>query len=409
MSNELITVLDLGSTKAACIAAVDDGSGFHIVAVASVECKGVRRGVVADLEHTSNSIDMAVRKVQQAVGQDIPSLVVGIGGAHIEGINAMGFVPIYPQSRTITRDDILQVMNHSRQVVVPADREQIQALPREFRVDGQRGVARPIGMSGSKLEVTTYLVTGQTTHIQNLEKAIAMAGKRVEMMVLQPLASAFGVLTAQDLELGSVIVDIGGGTTDIAVFSGGSIVHTASLPIGGQLVTSDLSKLLKASPDEAERLKIQVGTALASLVGENDTVDVLQLGQTHTRPMQRRVLCEIIESRMRELAVMVRQQIEKSGMFGMLPAGVVLTGGGSQLPGTERLFEGVLQHIKVRLGAPQLGGELASAIDKPEMATGVGLARFALECGDDELATATASGNWKERIRTFWSLLSGRT
>jgi cell division protein FtsA len=407
MKDDLITVLDLGSTKAACIAAQKDGDGFRVVAVSNVECKGVRRGVVADLEHTANSIDMAVRKVQQAVGQDISSLVVGVGGTHIEGVNTQGIVPIYPKSREISRDDVLQVMNHSRQVVVPADREQIQALPREFRVDGQRGVARPVGMNGSRLEVTTYLVTGQTTHIQNLEKAVAMAGKRVDMMVLQSLASGLGVLSAEEIELGVAVVDIGGGTTDIAVFSNGSVVHTACLPIGGQLVTSDLSKLLKTSPDEAERLKIANAIALAGLVGKEESVDVLQLGQTHSRPMQRRVLCEIVESRMKELAIMVRQQIEKSGMFGMLPAGVVLTGGACQIPGTEKLFEAVLQHLRVRIGAPHMGGELGSAIDRPEMSTGVGLARFALQFADDELATVSANGNWKDKIRTFWSLFSG--
>ncbi|HEY3781405.1 MAG TPA: cell division protein FtsA [Fimbriimonadaceae bacterium] len=408
MSNPLIAVLDLGSTKAACIAAEQNDDGFNIVAVSSVECKGVRRGVVADLEHTANAIDMAVRKIQQTVGQDIPSLVVSIGGAHIEGINTQGFVPIFPKGREITRDDVLQVMNHSRQVVVPADREQIQALPREFKIDGQGGVARPIGMSGSKLEVTTYLVTGQTSHIQNIEKAVAMAGKRVEMMVLQCLASSLGVLTPQEIELGCVVVDIGGGTTDVAVFSGGSIVHTACLPIGGQLVTSDLSKLLKTSPDEAERLKVESACALPTLVKDSETCEVLQLGQTHSRPMQRRVLCEIVESRMKELAVMVRQQIEKSGMYGVLPAGVVLTGGGSQMDGTEKLFESVLQHLRVRSGAPKLGGELASEIDRPEMSTGIGLVKFALECSEDEFATAAGASNWKERIRTFWSLLSGK-
>jgi len=235
-----------------------------------------------------------------------------------------------------------------------------------------------------------------------------MAGKRVELMVLQPLASGLGVLTAEDLDMGCAVVDIGGGTTDVAVFSGGGLIHTACLPLGGQLVTSDLSKLLKTSPEEAERLKLHDGAAIAKMIDENETVEVLQLGQTHSRPMQRRVLCEIIESRMREIATMVRQQIEKSGMYGMLPGGVVLTGGGSQLYGTDKLFEKVLQHMRVRLGAPQMGGELSSALDRPEMATAIGLARFALECSDDELGIAGGAGNWKEKIRTFWSLLSGK-
>ena len=406
MRKDLITCVDLGSTKVACICAAEDSAGFHVVALSVVDCKGLRRGVVADLEHTANSIDMAVRKVQQAVGQDIPSLVVSVGGSHIEGINTQGYVPVFPRGREITRDDVLQVINHSRQITIPTDREQIQALPKDFRVDGQRGIANPVGMNGTKLEVTTYMITGLTAQIQNLEKAVAMAGKRVEMMVLQSLASGVGVLTPQELELGCVMVDIGGGTTDMAIFNSGSVVHTACLPIGGQLVTSDISKLLKTSPEEAERLKTEHAAALAGLVEKEESVEVLQLGQTHTRPMQRKVLCEIVESRMKELAIMVRQQVEKSGSFGMLPGGVIVTGGGSKLYGTDKLFEAVMQHMHVRCGAPTVGGELASAIDRPEMATAVGLARFALECCDDELATAIHSDNWKEKIRTFWSLLS---
>jgi cell division protein FtsA len=408
MSNDLITVLDLGSTKAVCMAATQDHAGLQILAVSNVECKGVRKGVVADIEHTANAIDMAVRKVQQSLGQDIPSLVVGIGGAHIEGVNSQGFVPLFPKSRVISRDDVLQVMNHSRQVLVPADREQVQALPREFKVDGRRGVSRPVGMTGSKLEVTTYLVTGQTRDIQSLEKAVAMAGKRVEMIALQSLASGLAVLSPQDMEQGAVVVDVGGGTTDIAVFSGGSIVHTACLPIGGQLITSDLSKLLKTSPEEAERLKIEDAVAVAGLVGPDETVGVLQLGQTHSRPMQRRVLCEIVESRTKELAGMVKAQIEKSGLYAALPGGLVLTGGGSKMTAADKVFEAVFQNFKVRTGAPHLGGELADVVDRPEMSTSVGLARFTLECADDEFSTATGTGNWKERIRTFWSLLPSK-
>jgi cell division protein FtsA len=405
MSSDLVTILDLGSTKTACIAATQDGSGLKILAVASVDCKGVRKGVVADMEHTANSIDMAVRKVQQAIGQDIPSLVVGIGGDHIEGMNTRGFVPIFPHDREITRDDILQVMNHSRQVVVSTDREQIQALPREFKVDGEGKSARPVGVSASKLEVTTYLVTGQTSHIESLEKAVAMASKRIDMIVLQSLASGLAVLSPSEMEMGCAVVDIGGGTTDLAIFVGGSIVHTACLPIGGQMITSDLSKLLKASPEEAERLKMEDAIAIAGLVTGEETVGVLQLGQTHTRPMQRRVLCEIVESRTKELANMVAHEIDNSGYYDALPGGVVLTGGGSKLPATEKLFEAVLETLKVRAGAPKVGGEFSETVDKPEMSTGVGLARFTLECAEDEFATVAGTGNWKERIRTFWSLL----
>ncbi|MBI3721017.1 MAG: cell division protein FtsA, partial [Fimbriimonas ginsengisoli] len=323
-------------------------------------------------------------------------------GSHLEGVNAQGFVPIYPRSRTITREDVLQVINHSRQVVLPPDREQIEAIPREFRIDGQRGIQRPIGMSGGRLEVVTYLVTGQTTHLQNVEKAVSMAGRQVEQMVLQPLASGLGVLTAEELDLGVVVADVGGGTTDVAVFSGGSIAFSASLPIGGQLVTSDLSKLLKTSPDEAERLKTEAGCALARLVGEKESVTVTQLGQAEARPLQRRVLCEIIESRMREIAKMVWQQIERSGLNGMLPGGIVLTGGGSRLSGSADLFGDVLKNMRVRVGEPDVDGKAHGGYS---FATAVGLARYALDSFEDELVPASGVTDWKQKIRTLWSVI----
>jgi cell division protein FtsA len=288
--------------------------------------------------------------------------------------------------------------------MISPDREQIQALPREFRIDGQRGIKRPIGMNGSKLEVVTYIVTGQSTHIQNIEKAVAMAGRRVEQMVIQPLASGLGVLNEEERDLGTAVVDIGGGTTDIGVFTGGSIAFSATVPVAGLLVTSDLSKLLKTSPEEAERLKLESGNAVPKLVSDEDSVNVMQLGHTQYRPLQRRVLVEIIESRMRELAMMVKQQIEKSGMMGMLPGGVVLTGGGSLLPGTEKLFSDILKNSRVRVAVPHLDGPHSPTINQAGMATIAGLARFGVEFADDELAPAQ-SGNWKDRIRTFWTSL----
>jgi len=404
-SSNLVSILDLGSTKAVCLAAETDGAnGLEIRGFATAECKGLKRGIVNDLDAAASAIDEVVRRVQQMAGEEIQSLVVGISGTHVEGVNAQGFVPIYPRSRTIQREDVLQVINHSRQLMISPDREQIQALPREFRIDGQRGIRQPIGMSGSKLEVVTYIVTGQTTHIQNIEKAVAMAGKRVEQMVLQPLASGLAVLTEEELDLGAVVVDIGGGTTDIGVFTGGSIAFSATIPVAGVLVTSDLSKLLKTTPEEAERLKLESGNAVPKLVPETESISVMQLGHTQQRPLQRRVLVEIIESRMRELAMMVKQQIEKSGMTGMLPGGIVLTGGGSQLPGTEKLFGDMIKHVRIRTGVPQIEGPHAESMNAASMATAMGLARFAVQFADDELAPAE-SGNWKDRIRTFWSSL----
>ncbi len=409
MKTEFVTVLDLGNTCARCLAVGDDGAGAaEVLGQAAVDCKGLNRGVVVDLDETAQAVEAACLALEQKAGKPAGPLVVGIGGRHVEGMNAQGFVPIYPRSRLVTREDVLQVINHSRQMMIPPDREQIQALPREFRIDGQRGIQRPIGMNGSKLEVTTYIVTGQSTHIQNVERAVTMAGRKIDQMVLKPLAAGLGCLTQEQMDLGVAIVDIGGGATDVAVFAGGTIAHCGSIPVGGQAVTSDLSKLLKTSPEEAERLKTYHGMASASYVPEKDTVDVMQLGQTHARPMQRRVLCEIIESRMRELAVMVRQQIEKSGYYGMLPAGVALTGGGSLLPGTDKLFEDVFKHLRVAVTAPQMKGLHGSTRDRQGMAVALGLAKFTLQCAENELAPASGIASWKDRIRTFWSLRGGR-
>lgn len=408
MNKNLITLLDLGTTKTTCmVASPHEDGGVRLEALSISDSRGVKRGVITDIDEAAKSVDNAIRRASQEIGQEIETVVVGVGGAHVDGINAQGFVPIYPRSRAITREDVLQVINHSRQIVLPPDREMIQALPREFRVDGQRGILKPIGMNGSKLECVTYIVTGQAAHLQNLEKVVGMSGRKVEQMALQSLASGLGALTQEQIELGAAVVDIGGGLTQIAVFSGGSIAHSATAPIGGALVTSDLSKLLKTSPEEAEKLKVEHGAALAKNVGENDSVEVHQLGQSGARPLQRKVLCEIIESRMRELALMVKQQIEKSGMYGLLPGGVVLTGGGAALDGTKNLFEDVLKHLRVEVIEPKVNVS-AHGISEPRgLAAPLGMARFAIQCFGDELGPATGAG-WRERARTFWSLLSGK-
>jgi len=408
-SGEWVATLDIGSSKVTCLVALDDGEGgFDLQGLAVAECRGMKRGVVTDLEECSRSIDAAIRRAEQQMGAPIEKTVVAISGTHLEGHNAMGFVPIYPRSRQIAREDVLQVINHSRQFVIPPDREMIQALPREFKVDGERGIQRPIGMNGSKLEVTTYIVTGQTTHIQNIEKAVGMTGRQVDQLVTAPLGAGLGVLTKDELELGSVVVDIGEGTTDIGVFQGGSLCFSSTIPVGGGLVTSDISKLLRTSPEEAERLKVFHARASTAGIGEDEKVDVTQIGHPTPRPLQRKVLCEITESRMRELAVMVRQQIEKSGLYAVLPGGVVLTGGGSLLEGTEQLFAEVLKHMRVRRSEPKLFGGHGMDTDRAGLAVASGAAKFALQCFEDELGPASGGGI-KATIRSIFSIISGKS
>jgi len=403
MNSELVAVLDLGSTKITCLAASADGAdGMCIEGVATTPCKGMRRGQVADLEEVSTAIAQVVKKVEAEVDEELETLVVGVTGSHIEGLNSRGMKPIVPAGRKLTHQDVLEVINHSRSVMLSPDREQIQSLPREFRVDDQRNVHKPVGMNGSKLEVLTYIATGQVSSLQNIEQAVVGANRSVEQMVVQGLASGIGVLTHNEMELGTAVVDIGGGTTDIAIFVNGSIAFGASIPLGGLSVTSDLSQLLKCSPEEAERLKLASGCALAKMVDDKQGVDVQQLGQPVARPMQRRVLCEIIESRMREIAKMVGQQIEKSAFGTVLPGGIVLTGGGSAIPGADRLFEETIQRFKVRVAEPSLGSKFQNQVG---MATAVGLASFTIQCFD-EFAPAEGNLPWRDRVRSLFSMLS---
>lgn len=406
MTTDLVFVLDLGSTKVACVAARAEGSrGLVVEGVATEPCAGLRRGLIVDEEETARAARATIAEVERLTGETADSLILAVGSPSVSGTEAQGLVPIYPNGRAITREDVLQVINHSRQIRGSGDTQQLQAIPREFRVDGQRGIQKPIGMNASRLEVSTYVVSGETKTLNAIERVVQRAGKKIESMVFQPLASAFGVVRPEELELGCVVVDLGGGTTSVAVFSNGSIVHGSVVPVGSAMVSSDVSKLLKTSPEEGERLKLEFGSALAGEVGQNEGVDVLQLGQTHTRPMQRRVLCEIIESRMREIANLVKAEVAKSGLV-EFPGGVILVGGGSKMPSTTTLFHDVLG-ANTRLGSPKVGGPNRSTVNAPEYATAVGLAAYALNSDEDELSPNVA-GDWKDRIRTLWSLLSGR-
>lgn len=408
MKSELIAALDLGSTKAACVAAQAQDGEITLRAATSVPCQAVKRGVILDFQGAASAIESAVRQAEEMAGATFDKLVVSIGSQHVEGMTKRGFVPIFPRGRVITRDDVLQVINHSRQITTLPGQEQIQALPREFRIDGEQGVRNPIGMTGSRLEAATYIVTGQSAHLQNMEKVISMAGRKVDQMVLQPLASGLATISPDLREKGTAVIDIGGSTTEIAVFLGGALAESFSLPIGGQLVSSDVSKLLKTSIEEAERLKVESGAALARLAQDGETAEVLQLGQTQTRPMQRKVLCEIIEARMRELANMTKQVLDSGEHLPSLGGGLVLTGGGALLVGTVPLFDEVFGGLRVQAGRPDVSGHGAEIANHPAMATGVGLALFVGQSYDDELSPAAGAGDWKDRIHTFWSLLSGR-
>lgn len=397
-----VTVIDLGTTKVACLAAslTEDGR-VRVEGSATVGCTGMKRGIVHDFDAVAGAIDEAVSRVERTVGRGVDEVAVSISGTHLQSVNVQGFVPIHPSTRQIRRDDVLAVIGHSRQIVLASDREQIMAVPREFRIDGHRGIGKPIGMTGGRLEVVTHLVTGSSPMVANVDKVVTMAGRKVSEMVVAPLASGLAVAPLEAIEEGCVVVDIGGATTGVAVFGNGSVAYTACIPIGSSHVTSDLAALLKLSPDEAERLKTIHGAALSLAALDGESVEVHQKDQTEARPMQRRVLCEIIESRMREIVVNVRRQIEASGLDGQLTAGAFLTGGGSMLPAVGTLFSNELGLKKVTMAYPKVTGQDARKVEMPTMSTAVGLAKYCLESDEQEFAPVSGFSNWKEKIRTI--------
>ncbi len=404
-----VVVIDLGSTKVVCLqASLQSNGDLRVDGVAQVGCRGMSKGIIADVDEVASSIDEAVSRVERATGSTCEDVVVSVSGSHVHSVNSQGFIPIYPSTRQIRRDDVMAVINHSRQTVLPTDREQIMAIPREFRVDGQRGVQHPIGMVGGRLEVVTHIITGLTSELNKVDKSVTRAGRKVEELVVRSLASGLGVASNEQLDLGCAVIDIGGHTTDVAVFQGGSIAHTACLPIGSHHVTTDLAALLKTSLDDAEGLKMEFGAALSRAAKESETVMVKQSDQTEARPMQRRVLCEIIESRMREISQIAHSQVEASGAISQLGAGVLITGGGSMMPAIGSLFGEVFGSISIQMSYPKVQGQHARTIGVPTMSTAVGLAKYCLEGDDQEFSPVSGFSNWKDKIRTLKNPFSKR-
>ncbi len=402
MANDSVVVLDLGSTRALAVSAqFDEEKGLTINGVGNSSCKGIKKGALVDVEEVARAADSALRALQTVTGKPVSAVTVSVSGSQIEAIDARGLKPINPRGRLVTHQDVLEVINHSRAIVLPPDREQLQALPKRFIVDGHKEIMRPIGTPADRLEVVTYLVTGDHETREKLERALSLNGRTVEQIVYAPIAAGIGVLTQDELTNGAMVLDIGATKTELGIFIGGSIAYAVTLPIGGGHVTSDLSMLLKTSPEEAERLKVSSGHARATEVSESDSVEVTQIGQAHARPMQRHVLCEIIESRMRELAQMVKQHLERSGYSGKLVAGLTLTGGGSRLQGVEGLFEEVISPVRAKVAEPN---RLHPDLPGYGSAVAVGMARFALQ-SFEELEPANGFGNWQERVKSLFSFL----
>jgi cell division protein FtsA len=399
MANSNIVVgLDIGTTKiGAIIAEMDGDEGPKVVGVGTSPSEGLRRGVVINLEKTVQSISRAVDEAELMAGMEVHSVLAGIAGDHIRSINSRGVIAVSGTNREIGKNDISRVVDAAKAVAIPMDREIIHVLPQEYIVDDQSGIKDPVGMAGVRLEAEVHIVTGAVTSAQNLYKSIQKSGLNVQDLVLEPLASSYAVLSPEEKELGVALLDIGGGTTDIAVFYEGSIRHTAVIGLGGNNVTSDIAIGLRTSLAQAEKIKVEQGSALVSLTEDDQFIVVPGIGGRQERQVPRSLLASIIQPRMEELLGLALREIRRTDYADLLATGVVLTGGASQLPGVTELAEQIFD-MPVKLGVPAGFGGLVDLAQSPKHATGIGLILYALQnSGRNGLGRLTEA-NMFERI-----------
>jgi len=392
----ILVGLDVGTTKiCAIVGEIVDDKRIDIIGIGTHPSKGLRKGMVVNIESTVESIKRAVEEAELMAGVDIHSVYTGIAGGHIKGFNSRGVIAVKDQE--VSRADIDRVLDAAKAVAIPLDREILHVLPQEFIVDSQDGIKDPLGMSGVRLEVEVHIITGAVTSAQNIMKSINRAGLEMVDMILQPLASSEAVLTPEEKELGVVVVDLGGGTTDIAVFVEGSIRHTAVLPIGGSHFTNDIAIGLRTPPADAEKIKIKYGCASADMVKDNETIEVPSVGGRPPRILSRQLLSEIIEPRAEEVFTLVAREIEKMGYEDRVASGVVITGGTSCFNGMVEVGERTLG-LPVRKGLPVGVGGLIDIVSSPGYATGVGLNLYAFGNQDKEEHRRVGKGRLWSRI-----------
>ena len=376
-SNEenMVVALDIGTSKVvAIVGAVGATGDLEIIGTGMCESSGLKKGVVVNIEATVNSIQRAVEEAELMAGCSIHSVYAGIAGSHIRSLNSHGIVGI-GMAGEVQPLDIERVIDAARAVAIPADQEILHVLPQEFIIDDQEGVREPIGMSGVRLEAKVHLVTCAANAAQNIKKCIRRCGLEVEDLALEQMASSYAILTEDEKQLGVALVDIGGGTSDIAIFTEGAIRHTGVIPIAGDQVTNDIAMALRTPTPHAEELKIKYACALAKLAGPDETVKVPSVGDRDSRDMSRQLLAEVVEPRYDELFTLVQAELRRSGFEELIAAGVVLTGGTSKMEGVTELAEEIF-HMPVRIGAPTKVKGLSDIVNNPIYSTGVGLLHF---------------------------------
>jgi len=373
----MIVGLDIGTSKVVAIVGeiVDDGS-LNIIGIGSHRSRGLKKGTVVNIESTVESIQHAIAEAEMMAGCQIHSVYAGIAGSHIRSMNSHGIVAI--RDGEVERADIERVIDAAQAVAIPADQKVLHILPQEYLIDAQEGVKEPLGMSGVRLEAKVHLVTCAINAVQNIEKCIKRCNLAVDEIILEQLASAYSVLTEDEKELGVCLVDIGGGTSDIAIFTEGSIRHTGVIPIAGDQVTNDIAMALRTPTDDADEIKVKYACALTQLANGADSIKVPSVGDRPPRELSRQALAEVVEPRYVELFTLVQQELQRSGFQDMLAAGIVLTGGTSKMEGVVDLAEEIF-HAPVRIGAPHNVAGLADIVRNPIYSTGVGLLLYGLK------------------------------
>ena len=368
---QMIVGLDIGTSKVvAVVGEIDSNGSIEVVGIGSHPSRGLKKGVVVNIESTVNAIQRAIEEAELMAGCQIHSVYVGIAGSHIRSMNSHGIVAI--KDREVQRADVERVIDAAQAVAIPADQKILHVLPQEYVIDSQGGIREPLGMSGVRLEAKVHLVTCAETAAQNIEKCVERCGLAVDGIILEQLASSYAVITEDERDLGVCMVDIGGGTSDIAIFTEGSIRHTGVIPIAGDQVTNDIAMALRTPTQHAEEIKIRYACALAQLTGPEETIKVPSVGDRPPRDLSRQSLAEVVEPRYDELFTLIQGEIRKSGFEELVPAGVILTGGTSKMEGVVELAEEIF-HMPVRIGAPQYARGMNDIIRNPIYATAVGL------------------------------------
>ena len=398
----MVVGLDIGTSKVvAIVGEVDEHGAIEVVGIGSHPSRGMKKGVVVDIESTVTAIQRAVEEAELMAGCQIHSVHVGIAGSHIRSMNSHGIVAI--KDGEVYRQDLDRVLDAAQAVAIPADQKVLHVLPQEYVIDNQGGIKEPLGMSGVRLEAKVHLVTCAVNAAQNIEKCIQRCGLEVDSIVLEQVASSYSVITQDERDLGVCLVDIGGGTSDIAIFTDGSIRHTGVIPIAGDQVTNDIAMALRTPTQHAEEIKIRYACALTQLAGPDQTIKVPSVGDRPPRDLSRQSLAEVVEPRYDELFTLIQSELRRSGFEELVPAGIVLTGGTSKMEGVVELAEEIF-HMPVRVGSPQHASGLNDIIRNPIYATAVGLLIYGAELGEGATPAreSTLSGNLLAGIKNWF-------